>query len=195
MSSTVPARRATATELLAIPETERFHEVVDGELVRKAVPSAEHGDALSWIASVLKPVFARRSGGSHPGGWWIMTEVEVQLEEHEIYRPDLVGWRRERVAQRPSGHPVAVGPDWICEVLSASNTRTDTAKEMRVYQRNGIGHHWIVDPVEETLSVYRWTQAGHLVALRAERGERVRAEPFDAIELSVGLLFGDEPDD
>jgi hypothetical protein len=29
--------------------------------------------------------------------------------------------------------------------------------------------------------------------LRAERGEIVRAEPFDAIEFAVGALFGDDP--
>jgi hypothetical protein len=28
----------------------------------------------------------------------------------------------------------------------------------------------------------------------AERAERVRAEPFDAIELQVGVLFGDDED-
>jgi hypothetical protein len=32
--------------------------------------------------------------------------------------------------------------------------------------------------------------------LAAQRGERVRAEPFDAVELQVGAFFGDdEPDD
>ena len=30
---------------------------------------------------------------------------------------------------------------------------------------------------------------------RAAAGETVRAEPFDAIELRVGVLFGDEEDD
>lgn len=29
----------------------------------------------------------------------------------------------------------------------------------------------------------------------SERGERVRAEPFDAVELQVGVLFGDDEED
>ena len=33
------------------------------------------------------------------------------------------------------------------------------------------------------------------LALTAATGERVRAEPFDAIDLQVGVLFGDEDDD
>jgi hypothetical protein len=28
--------------------------------------------------------------------------------------------------------------------------------------------------------------------LAAQRGERVRAEPFDAVELHVGVFFGDD---
>ena len=36
---------------------------------------------------------------------------------------------------------------------------------------------------------------GYIEVLAAERGERVRAEPFDAIPLHVGVLFGDEDDE
>ncbi len=39
----------------------------------------------------------------------------------------------------------------------------------------------------------RWSHDGYVTLLRAERGEVVRAEPFDAIELAVGTLFGDDP--
>lgn len=46
-----------------------------------------------------------------------------------------------------------------------------------------------------TLRVHRWTEAGYLVVVTAQAGQRVRAEPFDAIELEVGVLFGDDPDE
>ena len=39
----------------------------------------------------------------------------------------------------------------------------------------------------------RWSADGYVTRLRAERGETVRAEPFDAIEIAVGTLFGDDP--
>ena len=40
--------------------------------------------------------------------------------------------------------------------------------------------------------MHRHTEAGYLVVLAAESGERVQAEPFEAIELQVGVLFGDD---
>ena len=36
-------------------------------------------------------------------------------------------------------------------------------------------------------------RAGYVTRVRAERGEVVRAEPFEAIEIAFGTLFGDDP--
>ncbi|MEO8798370.1 MAG: hypothetical protein ABI551_10825, partial [Polyangiaceae bacterium] len=97
--------------LLAIPEERRFHEVIGGALIEKASPSFEHGDAQSSVVARIKPPF-HRSGGDPPEGWWIATEVEIELASEDVYRPDVVGWRRSRVAERPSGTPVRIRPDW-----------------------------------------------------------------------------------
>jgi hypothetical protein len=56
-----------------------------------------------------------------------------------------------------------------------------------------VAHYWLVDPRDSTLTVMRWSADGYVTRLSAERGEIVRAEPFDAIEIAVGTLFGDDP--
>jgi Uma2 family endonuclease len=183
---------ATLADLLAIPEEERFHEILDGELVRKAHPTGEHGGAQSSINGALIPAFQRKGGPpDHPGGWWFATEVEIRLEASQIVRPDVIGWRRERSPERPRGTPVDLLPDWVCEILSSHPSR-DTVKKLRIYQRARVPHYWIVDPVGKTLTVYRWSDAGYVAVLTATDDERVRAEPFDAIEISVSMLLGDE---
>ena len=138
-----PVRRpATLDDFFAIPEQERFHELYDGEIHEKAVPSAEHGDAQGGIVGALRGPFQRKPGGGGPGGWWIMTEVEVLLLG-QVVRPDVLGWRREQCPQRPTGSPVTLRPDWICEVLSSSNPTTDTVKKLRLYHRAGVTHYWL----------------------------------------------------
>lgn len=188
-------RRATVEDLLALPERSRFHEIVNGELVQKATPSGEHGGAQAALAGSLFGPFSRRPGGRWPGGWWFATEVEIEFETHEVYRPDVVGWRRERAVERPSGTPVRLRPDWICEILSPSNAREDQVTKFETYRRCGVTHYWIADPDSRTLRVHRWTKEGYLVVLTAQAGQRVRAEPFEALEFEVGILFGDDPDD
>ncbi|WP_338092460.1 hypothetical protein [Sorangium cellulosum] len=110
MSTAPPKRPATAADLLALPEAQRFHEVIDGQ--PKAVPSFEHGDAQSAVVALVKIPFQRCPGGRWPGGGWFATEVEIELAPDQVYRPDVAGWRRERTPERPGGSPVRIRPDW-----------------------------------------------------------------------------------
>jgi Uma2 family endonuclease len=191
--SSTARNEATLDEFLAIPEERRFHELLVAEIVEKATPSGEHGDAQAGVVGAIRPPYQRKSGQGGPGGWWISTEVEVLLTSGDVARPDVLGWRRDRVPERPTGSPVRVRPEWVCEVVSPSNANVDTVKKLRIYHGAQIPHYWIVDPRDATLTVMRWTDAGYTTVLRAERGESVRPEPFEEIELSVGTLFGDDP--
>jgi Uma2 family endonuclease len=186
-------KRGTATAA-DLAELERC-EVIAGVIEEKASPTFEHGDAQGVLVGVLNSSFRGRGGGGRPGGWWIATEVEIELETHEVYLPDIVGWRRDRVPDRPFGRPVRIRPDWVCEILSPSTAERDQGTKHRAFHRCGVPHYWIVDPEHETLTVHRWHQDGYLVVLAAGKRESIRAEPFDAIELRVGLLFGDDPVD
>jgi Uma2 family endonuclease len=186
-------RSATLDDFWAIPEGQRFHELIGGNLTQKAAPSGAHGGAQAGVVAALGPPFQRRSGGGGPGGWWIATEVELLLETSDVVRPDVMGWRRESSPERPTGMPVKVRPDWICEIVSPSGATDDTVKKLRLYHQVAISHYWIVDPRETTLTVMRWSRDGYVTLMRAERHEVVRAEPFQAIEIVVGTLFGDDP--
>jgi Uma2 family endonuclease len=79
-----------------------------------------------------------------------------------------------------------------CEILSASNARRDLVEKLRLYAQSGIPHYWIVDVERQLHHVHRLTPDGYVIVTAAGRDEVVRAEPFEAIELRVGILFGDE---
>ncbi|HVV84025.1 MAG TPA: Uma2 family endonuclease [Kofleriaceae bacterium] len=187
-----PRRQATEADFWAIPEAVRHHELVGGELLEKAAPSGEHGGAQFGIAASIS-AFQRPAAKGGPGGWWFGSEIEVRLKTGEIVRPDVLGWRRERCPQRPTGTPVEVTPDWICEIISQSNASDDTVKKRRAYHPNAIPHDWLLDPGPGTRTVLRRSADGYITVLSAERGETVRAEPFDAIELPAAALFGGDP--
>ena len=181
---------ATLADFLAIPEEDRFHELLGDEIVEKAAPSGEHSVTQIYLGHELVGAFGKRPGGGKPGGWWFATEPEIRFGRN-ICRPDIAGWRRERVPQRPSGKIVEILPDWICEILSTEK-RNDLVRKKHIYHQHNVGHYWIADPEEGYLLVYRWMPGGYYEALSAERGQRVRAEPFDAVEFPVGAFFGDD---
>ncbi|MCC6666068.1 MAG: Uma2 family endonuclease [Polyangiaceae bacterium] len=188
------ARPKTLEEWLAAPESARL-ELIDGELIEKAAPTFEHGLAQSLTAGVIASAFHRRSGGrGGPGGWWIVTEVDIVLDGRG-YRPDLLGFRRERLPSPPTERPVTQRPDWICEIVGESSRAVDTVTKLRRYHQAQVPHYWIIDQLDRTLTVYRHTADGYLVALRAAEHETVRAEPFEAVEIHVGVVLGGDPAD
>ena len=188
-----PSAPATLEDLLAIPEEKRHHELIEGAIVEKGASTGEHGHAQFRLSASLAP-FNRRSGGRWPGGWWSGIAVDIYFDPANSFCPDVAGWRRDRIPEPPSGMLVMVRPDWVCEILSTNRTN-DLIKKKRVYHRFGVPHCWIIDPAEETLLVNRWTPDGYLEILAAERSERVRAEPFDAISLQVGIFFGGDDEE
>lgn len=187
-------RLATLTDLLSIDEEDRFHEVLDGEVVPKESAGFKHGLGQSSVTRLLGRFHGRPNGPSRPGGWWILTEATIRLSPHQIVQPDLAGWRRERLPQPPEDYPVPLRPDWICEIHCAKDAkRRDTLQKRRIYAEAGVPHYWLVDADDETLTVLRLAEGTYAEVLTAGRGETVRAEPFDALELAVGALFGDDP--
>lgn len=182
--------RATLEDFLAIPEGERFHELLSGEIVQKAMPSLEHGDAQLRMGGLLGP-YRRRGQSEGPGGWVFASEVEILLDS-EVVRPDVSGWRRERLAQRPKESPCRVVPDWICEILSPSNAKTDLWEKLGLYHEAHVLHYWILDPERRTLRVHRWTAPGYQVVLEARSPAALHVEPFEELELSLAALFDDE---
>jgi Uma2 family endonuclease len=78
----------------------------------------------------------------------------------------------------------------------SSNERNDVVKKMRAYKRSGVPQTWLIDPIAETLIVYRWTENGYLLVLDAQGEERVHPEPFEGATFSVhGLLDGDDDEE
>lgn len=194
--STAPKLQATLDELAYLRDRGHAVELIDGEIVYKAMPTPAHGSAQLKVGALLDG-FNRGGGGPRgPGGWWLMTEVEVlYAQTREVFRHDLIGFRRDRHPSRPSNElPVQVRPDWACEVLSPSTARYDVVKKQRTLHDHGVPHYWIVDPEHQTLTVMRWNEGHYLRVLDAGIGDIVRAEPFDAIELDMRDVFGVEPE-
>ncbi|MDQ3033294.1 MAG: Uma2 family endonuclease [Myxococcota bacterium] len=191
MTSPRAKHRATLDDLAAERDRGLAVELIEGEIVQKAAPLPAHGGAQMKLGELLGG-FHRRTGGPRgPGGWWIMSEVEIAYPRtDEIFRHDALGFRRESRPERPEGMPVRARPDWVAEILSPSTGRYDVVKKQRTLHLHGVPHYWIVDPEHETLTVLRHAGEAYLSILSAGVGDVVRAEPFEVVEISISDLFG-----
>jgi Uma2 family endonuclease len=180
----------TVEEFLA--QDERV-ELIRGTVVEKAAPSSEHSSAQVGIGWTVGQKFNRKPGGRWPGGWWFFVELDV-LFGKEVFRPDVCGFRRDRLQEKPSGRPITTAPDWVCEILSPTNAKTDRVEKLQTYFAAGVPHYWLVDPVEGSLEIFRRTDLAYALVQSAHRGQRLKPEPFDALEFSVDELLGDDPE-
>jgi len=178
-------RAATYDDLVSLPEN-MVGEIVDGELFASQRPAPRHAMAATALGGEIYGPFQMGRGG--PGGWWILDEPEVHLGP-DVLVPDLAGWRKERMPKMPDAAWFDLAPDWVCEVISPSTGRLDRIKKVRIYAREGIGHAWLVDPLQRSLEVLRLQDGRWTLAGAHEENERVRAEPFDAIELDLSALW------
>jgi Uma2 family endonuclease len=181
-------RRATYQDVIDAP-SHKIAEIIDGELRLSPRPTPIHTVVASTLGEELGPPFHRGRGG--PGGWIILDEPELHLGE-DVVVPDLAGWRRERM---PSVDDTikyfTLAPDWICEVQSSSTQKWDRAFKLPVYAAAGISHAWLIHPRNRTLEVFKLLEGRWLLLAVHYDDQRVRAEPFDAIELDLSVLWAD----
>jgi hypothetical protein len=182
--------RATYQDLMAVPAN-LVAEIIDGELIASPRPASPHARATSALGRSLLGPFDDELGGSGgsgggggPGGWWLLFEPELHFGE-DVLVPDLAGWHRERMPVIPNVAAFELAPDWVCEVLSPHTVRIDRLRKMGVYAREHVSHLWLIDPLAQTLEVFRLENEKWLLLKVHGGGEKVRAEPFEAVELDM----------
>ncbi len=118
----------------------------------------------------------------------ILDEPELHLGE-DVLVPDLGGWRRERMPEVPDVAAFTLAPDWICEALSRSTAAFDRGEKVPIYARERVGHVWLVDALARTLEILRLDGGSYRLVTTFHGDAKVRAEPFDAIELDLAILW------
>jgi hypothetical protein len=162
-------------------------EIVAGAIRVSPRPGPAHLEASSGLGVLLGGPFQFGFGGG-PGGWVILDEPRVRFGE-ECRVPDLAGWRTDRY-RRPDAGPYEVAPDWVCELLSVSKAVEDRTEKLPLYAAHGVRHAWVIDAVAQTLEVLRLEGARWTIAQTFGGDARVRAEPFEAIEIELALVWG-----
>ena len=183
--SETDSRRATYQDVLDVPPY-KVAEVVDGTLYIFDRPAVAHTIAGSTLGRYIGTPFNDGHGG--PGGWWILNEPQLHLDE-DIVVPDLTGWRRERMPVPPDTAYITLTPDWVCEVLSPSTRKFDLGDKSAVYARAGVSHIWFVDPIARSLEAreLRGTQWVKIATLHDDA--TVSLPPFEAISFSLSVLW------
>lgn len=176
MLSSLPPLKLTYEDYLHLPEDGKRHELIDGEHLLTPSPNTRHQFVTSNLHRLL-------SGFVHTQGLGRVctAPLDVVLSATDVVQPDLLFVASERLDRFTEAH-LRGAPDLAIEILSESTRRTDEITKRHLYERYGVAEYWIVDPVVETVKIFRLADG------RFHRGAELSLEAEDL--LTTALLPG-----
>ena len=195
VSAPSTARLRLAEYLVYSDGGDTRYELVAGELVPMALPTGRHVQIQKFLSQVFEAEIARQQlpwttiqGGlgiqSPRGNRWdsvrIPDGVVLPLEQWQE-----MGSREALI--RPEDPP----PLLVVEVVSEASRAADYRAKRAEYCVLGIGEYWVVDPLEEKVSLLLLHEGWYDV-LELKGSDPVSSKVFPKLELQAGeILAGD----
>src|SRR6266545_5600559 len=147
--ATTPSTKYTYEDYVLLPDDGRRKEIIDGELFETPAPITKH-QAVSRNLGFLLLLYLR----DHPLGYLYHAPCDVIFSDSDIVQPDIIYVSNERAGIITDKNIRGV-PDLLVEILSESYRRNDEVIKRKLYERYGVDEYWIVDPILETIKIYR----------------------------------------
>ena len=158
-------------------QTNRLVELRDGILEVLPLPNRQHQDIIGFLYVLLRQLLHGR------GGKVAVAAFPLQLRPGKFREPDVLLLLDKA---DPRNQPdFWRGADLVIEIVSPKSVRRDTRTKRREYAEAGIPEYWLVNPLDETITVL--TLAGKAYAEHGVFGRGGRAASVLLREFSVAV--------
>ncbi|MGI8927057.1 MAG: Uma2 family endonuclease [Tepidiformaceae bacterium] len=178
------ATRVSLDVFLAMEETKPYLELIDGEVVPKAMPNDNHAALVAELLIELGN-YLRTSREA-----LLRTELRhLVREEQRVFLPDVSVTLESRAVKeraiRRRG-PIEVVPDFAIEVLSPDDPPLRVLQRVDFYLRSGTRLLWMVDPESQSVAVYR---PGEPLEVHGPPGQLDAQPVLASFTLDLAALF------
>ena len=183
-------REYTIADYMAMPDDGKRYELLDGDLVQMNAPTLPHQLIIGSIHAILRAHVIR-----HDLGTVLLAPTDVVLRPASVCQPDVlfVSHARERVKTFAN---IQGAPDLAVEVLSPGRLRHDRTRKREIYERSGVAHFWLVDPmqelIEELVLEQRPRRFREGATVRGRRGT-FRPAVFPRLRMSLAEVYRGVP--
>jgi Uma2 family endonuclease len=189
MSSALQTRhRWTYSDLVALPDDQLRHELIDGEHFVSPSPSFSHQEISKRLFLALNAHVER-----HRLGEVLYAPFDIKLSAWTVLVPDLVYFTAARFADVVNEKHATAAPDLVVEILSPGTRRRDLGRKRAVYDRDGAGEYWIVDPEARSVTVLRRPRAGagltDVTVRTAADGDLLESPLFPGLKIRLRNIF------
>jgi Uma2 family endonuclease len=185
MSRSTTTAKLTYEDLLALPDDDKRHELIDGVHYVMSSPVLRHQRVVTRLGlSIGNFVDATGSGEM------FAVAVDVVLSPYDVVVPDLIFVSEER-RQLLQERNIPGPPDLVAEVLSPSTRHKDRLLKRRLFEREGVREYWILDPEKDTVRVYLLAPGGYGpgAELSAAAGDTLTSSLLPGWSLPLARLF------
>lgn len=169
----------TIKDIYNLPEGKRA-ELINGQIYMMAPPSTKHQKLISALHGKIYNYIESHNGNCEiiPAPFAVFLKDN---DENESYvEPDISVICDPDKIDDKGCHG---SPDWIIEIVSSSSRKMDYSRKQFLYLEAGVLEYWIVDPIKETILIYR--QSEDWVPLFARCGEKVKSGIYDDLEIVI----------
>jgi len=177
-----PRGQWTEADYFALPDTNRFVELSEGELIMPPHPTHTHQQIVGKLYRAIYEFVAEHDLGTVQFG-----PLPVRLWPGKIREPDILFVAREhsdRIGEKFYGPP-----DLAVEVLSPATRRTDRLEKTVEYARAGVREYWIVDPHAQTVEVFILREGVYELLGKWGGGEEAHSEVLAGFKVAVDEML------
>ena len=171
----------TAQYLKLTDHSRRLLEFTDGYLEVLPMPTDRHQVISRFL------LFALFAFVQQLGGTVLYAPLRLQIREGKFREPDLLLVRDAHDPRRQNRF--WLGADLVIEVVSPDDPDRDTHVKRVDYAEAGIPEYWIVNPIDETITVLTLGGDAYTEHGIFRRGEQASSVLLSGFVLSVAEVF------
>jgi Uma2 family endonuclease len=130
----------------------------------------------------------------HPIGELYHAPFDVYLSDIDVFQPDILIVLNENLSILTKAGAKGA-PDLIVEILSPKTRHLDLDLKRQIYFREGVRELWIIDPIPETVVVYRFDEDKEKPVQTLHPNESLRSPWLPGLKIDLVHVFADRVKD
>ncbi len=162
-------------------QTNRLIEYSDGRVEVLPMPTENHQAVLEWLFLALRAFIVPL------GGKVRFAPLRLMVGDGKFREPDILLLQDAGDPRRQNRN--WLGADFVVEVVSEDNPERDIITKRTDYAQAGIPEYWIVNPLNETLTVLELRGETYVERGIFSRGQHAASKLLEGFGVSVDEVF------
>lgn len=127
----------------------------------------------------------------HSTGTILYSPIDVYLDEHNQFQPDLVYITHENESIIKHDR-IEGAPDLVLEILSPSTSQNDKIRKKEQYEKFGVKEYWIADPVHHIVDQFVLENSKYILKETFGIANQLTSPLFPCISIDLSKIFPTE---